>query len=101
MRSRLADLVGMLVGVTVLCTLGSDCCAIIERVILLLLSVLGAGPFGGTCILRTRAMLVVCTLGTHCMLGLVEDVAVSAKRSGWACICAFVVSMIRWRSWTA
>ena len=95
MRSRLADSVGMLVGVTVLRTLGTDCCAIIECVILLLLSMLGAGPFGGTCILGTRAMLGVCTLGTRCMLGLVEDVAVSAKQSGWACTCAFVVSMIR------
>ena len=102
MRSLLADSFCMLVGFTVLCTLGTDCCAsIMERVILLLSSVLGAGPFGSACALGTRAMLGVCTLGTRCMLRLVEDVAVSAKRSGCACMCAVVVSMIRWRSWAA
>ena len=36
MRSRLAESVGMLVGVTLLCTLGTDGCASMERVILLL-----------------------------------------------------------------
>jgi hypothetical protein len=35
MRSRLAESVGMLVGVTLLCTLGTDCCASMEHVILL------------------------------------------------------------------
>ncbi len=34
MRSCLAELVGMLVGVTLLCTLGTDGCTSIERVIL-------------------------------------------------------------------
>ena len=38
MRSRLAELVGMSVGVTLLCTLGTAGCASMERVILLLLS---------------------------------------------------------------
>ncbi len=36
MRSLLADPVGMIVGVTVLCTLGTDGCASMERVTLLL-----------------------------------------------------------------
>ena len=36
MRSRLAESVGMLVGVTLLCTLGTDGCASMERVIFLL-----------------------------------------------------------------
>ncbi len=36
MRSLLADSVGMLVGVTVLCTLGTDGCASMEHVTLLL-----------------------------------------------------------------
>ena len=85
MRSRLADSVGMFVGVTGLCTLGTDGCASMERVILLLSIVLVAGTFGGTCTLRTRDMLGVCTLGTHCILWVVEDVATSAKRSGCAC----------------
>lgn len=35
MRSRLADSVGMFIGVTSLRTLGTDGCAIMERVILL------------------------------------------------------------------
>jgi hypothetical protein len=33
MRSRLAELVGMMVGVTLLCTLGTDGCKSMERVI--------------------------------------------------------------------
>ena len=47
MRSRLADSVGMFVGVTGLCTLGTDGCAIMERVILLLSLLLVAGTVGG------------------------------------------------------
>ena len=66
MRSRLADSVGMFVGGTGLCTLGTDGCAIMERVILLvLLLLLVAGTVGGTCTLGTRDMLGVCTLGTR------------------------------------
>ena len=101
MRSRLAESVGMFVGVTGLCTLGTDGCMSIERVILLLSIVLVAGTFGGTCTLGTRDMLGVCTLGTHCILWVVEDVATSARQSGCACTWAFVASMIRWRSWAA
>ena len=65
MRSRLADLVGMFVGGTDLCTLGFDGCAIMERVILLLLLLLVAGTVGGTCTLGTRDVLGVCTLGAR------------------------------------
>jgi len=101
MRSRLADLVGMFVGVTGLCTLGTDGCVIMERVILLLSLLLDAGTVGGTCTLGTRDMLGVCTLGTRCMLWLVEDVATSLNWSGRACTWAFVASMIRWRSCAA
>ncbi len=101
MRSRLADLVGMFVGSTILCTLGTDGCASTERVILLLSILLVAGTFVGTCTLGTRDMLGVCNLGTHCMFGVVEDVATSARQSGCACTWAFVASMIRWRSWAA
>ncbi len=79
MRSCLADSVGMLVGVTMLCTLGTDGCASMESVTLLSSSVLVAGTFGGTCTLGTHDMLVVCTLGTRCVLGIVEDVATSAR----------------------
>jgi hypothetical protein len=90
MRSRLADSVGMFVGVTGVCTLGTDGFAIMERVILLLSSLLlVAGTFGGTCTLVTRDMLGVCTLGTCCMFWVVEDVATSARRSGCACTWAF------------
>ena len=95
MRSCLADSVGMFVGVTGLCTLGTDGCAIMERVSLLLSLLLVAGTVGGTCTLGTCDMLGVCTLGTHCILWVVEDVATSAKRSGCACTWAFVASMIR------
>ena len=35
MRSRLAELFGMMVGVALLCTLGTDGCKSMERVILL------------------------------------------------------------------
>jgi len=101
MRSRLADSLGMFVGVTGLCTLGTDGCTIMERVILLLSLLLVAGTFEGTCTLGTRDMLGVCTLGTCCMLWLVEDVATSSNWSGRACTWAFVASMIRWRSCAA
>ena len=90
MRSCLADSLGMFVGVTGLCTLRTDGCASMERVILLLSILLIAGTFGGTC-----------TLGTRCMLWLVEDVAMSSNWSDRACTWAFVASMIRWRSCAA
>ena len=98
MRSRLAELVGMLVGVTLMCTLGTDGCVSMERVILLLSSEWVPGTLGGVCTLGTRGMLGVCTLGTRCMLGVAEGVATSLKRSGLACTWAFVASMIHWRS---
>ncbi len=84
MRSLLADPVGMFVGVTVLCTLGTDGCASMECVTLLLSLVLVVGTYGGTCTPRTGDMFGVCTLGTRCELGVVEDVATSARRSGCA-----------------
>ena len=62
MCSRLAELVGMLVGVTLLCTLRTDGCASMEGVILLLSSVWVAGTLGGVCTIGTRCMLGVCTL---------------------------------------
>ena len=101
MRSHLAESVGMLVGVTLLCTLGTDGCASIERVILLVSSVWVAGTLGGNCTLGTHGMSGVCTLGTRCMLGVVESVAMSSKRSGCACTWAFVASMMHWRSCAA
>ena len=99
MRSRLAESVGMFVGITGLCTLRIDGCASIERVILLLSIVLVVGTFGGICTLGTRDMLGVCTLGSRCILWVVKDVATSARRLGCACAWAFVASIIRWRSW--
>ncbi len=66
-RSCLADSEGMFVGATGLCTLGTDGCASMERVILLLSLLLGAGAFGVTCTLGTCDMLGVCTLRTRCM----------------------------------
>jgi hypothetical protein len=101
MCSRLAESVGMFVGVTGLCTLGTDGCTSMERVILLLSISVEQGTFEGTCTLGTHDMLVVCTPGTRCILWVVEDVATSARRSGCACTWAFVASMIRWRSWAA
>ena len=104
MHSRLAESVGMLlVVVSLLCTLGTDGCVSMERVILLVSSVWVAGKLGGNCTLRTRGMSGVCTLGTHtrCMLGVVESVATSSKRSGRACTWAFVASVMRWRSCAA
>jgi hypothetical protein len=101
MRSCLADSVGMFVGATSLCTLGTDGCASMECVILLLSLLLAAGAFGGTCTLGTCDMLGVCTLGARCMFWVVEDVATSARLLGCACTWAFVASMIQWRSWAA
>jgi hypothetical protein len=101
MHFCLAKLVGMLVGVTLMCTLGTDGCASMERVILLLSSVWVAGMLGGICTLRTCCMLGVCTLGTRCMLGVAEGVVTSSKRLGRACKWAFVASMIYWRSCAA
>ena len=101
MHSCLAESVGMFIGITGLCTLGTDGCASMECVIFLLSILLVVGTFGGTCTLGTCDMLDVCTLGTHCILWVVEDVVTSARRSGCACTWAFVASMIRWRSWAA
>jgi hypothetical protein len=98
MRSCLAELAGMLVGVTLLSTLGTDGRASMERVILLLSSLWVAGTLRGVCTLGTCGMMGVCTLGTHCMLGVAEGVATSSKRSGCACTWACVASMICWRS---
>jgi hypothetical protein len=76
-RSRLVELVSMLVGLFVgallLGTLGTGVCMIMERVILLLTLIWGVGTLGGGC-----------TLGTCCMWGLAEVVALSAKCSGRA-----------------
>jgi len=101
MRSRLAESVDMLVGITLLCTLRTDGCASMERVILLVSSVWVAGTLGGNCTLGTRDMSGVCTLGTCCMLGVVESVTMFSKQSGRACTWAFVASMMRWRSCAA
>jgi hypothetical protein len=98
MRSCLAESVGILVGVTLLCTLGTDGRASMEHVILLLSSVWVAGTLRGVCTLGTCGMLGVCTLGTCCLLGVAQGVATSSKRSGHACTWACVASMIRWRS---
>jgi hypothetical protein len=101
MHSRLDESVSMLVGVTLLITLGADGWASMERVILLLSSVWVVSTLGGVCTLGTCCMLGVCTLGTCCMLGVAEGVATSLKRSGCACTWACVASMIRWRSCAA
>jgi hypothetical protein len=101
MRSCLAESVGMLVVVTLLGTLGTDGCTSMECVILLLSTVYVAGTLGGVCTLGTYCMLGVCTLRTCCKLGAAEGVATSLKRSGCACMWAFVASMICWRSCAA
>jgi hypothetical protein len=101
MHSCLAKLVGMLVGITLLCTLGTDGCASMEHVILLLSSVWVAGILGGICTLGTRCMLGVCTLGTCCMLGVAKGVAMSLNWLGRACTWASVASIIHWRSCAA
>jgi hypothetical protein len=66
-------LVGLLVGATLLGTLGTGVCMSMERVIFLLTLIWGVGTLGGGC-----------TLGTRCMWGLVEGVALSLKHSGHA-----------------
>ena len=101
MRSCLAESAGMMVGVTLLCTLGTDGCVSMEHVIILLSSVWVAGTLGSACTLGTCGMLGVCPLGTRCMLGVAEGVVASSKRLGCACTWAFVASMIRWRSCAA
>jgi hypothetical protein len=101
MHSCLAELVSMLVGITLLSTLGTDGRASMEHVILLLSSMWVAGTSGGVCTLGTCGMLGVCTLGTHCMLGVAEGVATSSKQSGCPCTWACVASMIHWRSCAA
>ncbi len=98
MRSCLAELVGMLVGVTLLSTLGTDGRTSMERVIFLLSSVWIAGTLVGVCTLGTCGMLGVCTLGTCCLLGVAKGVAMSSKQLGCACTWACVAFMIRWRS---
>ncbi len=76
-RSHLVELVGMLVGLLVgaplLGTFGTGVCMSMEHVILLLTLIWGVGTLGGGC-----------TLGTRCMWGLAEAVALSSKRSGCA-----------------
>ena len=101
MCSRLAESVGVFVGVTGLCTLGTDGCGSMEHVNLLVSISVVVGTFGGTSTLGTCDMLGVCTPGTRRVLWVVEDVTPSARRSGCACMSAFVASMIRWRSWAA
>jgi hypothetical protein len=74
-HSCLVESVGMLVGAPLLLsTLRTGVCVSMECVILLSSSIWGVGTLG-----------VVCTLGTCCMLGVVEGVAVSLKRPGCAC----------------
>jgi hypothetical protein len=65
--------VGLLVGAPLLGTLGTGVCVSMERVILLLTLIWGVGSLGGGC-----------TLGTHCVWGLAEGVALSSKCSGCA-----------------
>jgi hypothetical protein len=101
MHSRLAESVGMLVGVTLLSTLGTDGRTSMEHVILLLSSVWIAGTLVGVCTLGTCGMLGVCTLGTCCLLGVAKGVAMSSKWLGRAWTWAFVAFMIRWRSCAA
>ena len=72
-----ADVLG---GVTLeLGTLGTGGDMLIARVILRFISVWGRG-----------ACAVVCTLGTHCSLGLSLGVAACSNRSGCAFMCACV-----------
>ncbi len=101
LRSCLAESVGMMVGVMLLCTLRTDGCTSMERVVLLMSSVWVAGTLGSACTLGACGMLGVYTLGTCCMLGVAEGVATFLKRSGCACTWAVVASMIRWRSCAA
>jgi hypothetical protein len=76
-RSRLIELVGLLVGLLVgaplLGTLITGVCVSMECVILLLSSIWGVGTLGGGCTLRTRYVW-----------GLVEGVLLSLKHSSRA-----------------
>jgi hypothetical protein len=76
-HSRLVELVGILVGLLVgaplLGTLRTGVSMSMERVILLLTLIWCVGTLRGGC-----------TLGTRCVWGLVEGVALSLKRSGRA-----------------
>jgi hypothetical protein len=76
-RSRLVELVGMLVGLFVgaplLGTLGTGVYMSMESVILLLTLIWGVCTLGGGCTLRTR-----------CVWGLAEGVVLSLKHSGRA-----------------
>ncbi len=76
-HSGLVELVGMLVGLLVgaplLGTLGTGVCVSMEPVILLLTLIWGVGTLGDGC-----------TLGTRCVWGLAEGVALSSKHSGHA-----------------
>ncbi len=76
-HSRLVESVGMLVGLLVgaplLGTLGTGVWVSMERAILLLTLIWGVGTLGGGC-----------TLGTRCVWGLAEGVALSLKHSGHA-----------------
>jgi hypothetical protein len=62
-----------LVGALLLGTLGTGVCVSMEHVILLLSLIWGVGLLGGGC-----------TLGTRCVWGLAEGVALSSKHSGRA-----------------
>jgi hypothetical protein len=66
-------LVDLLVGDPLLGTLGTGVCMSMERMILLLTSIWGVGTLEGGC-----------TLGTCCVWGLAEGVALSLKCSGHA-----------------
>jgi len=61
MHSRLAEPVGMMADVTLLCTLGNDGCVSMEHVILLLSSVWVADTLGSACTLGICGKLGVCT----------------------------------------
>ena len=74
MRSRLANSVGMVVGVFVgvapVCTLGTDgCCVRMDRVIRLLLLLVVVSSFVGLLVV-CPLFAGTCTLGTRCVLGL-------------------------------
>ena len=83
MRSRLADSVGMFVGGTGLCTLGTDGCAIMERVILLVL-------LDMPCNALTQSANACITLSAWVMVGLVMRLCwnwtVSDSRSLLVCL---------------
>ncbi len=91
-RSHLMELVGgvvgLLMGVLLMGTLGNGVVMFIERIIHLLASVWGMG-----------ILAVICTLGTCCTGGV--SVVVCSNRSSCAFICACVGSTICWRSFVA